>query len=542
MKTGAQPPGAARKRLTTEQRQRQRGLTPAHAEALRRAMRLMASGDRLLSGQLLLTLSEQVPDHPEVLRWCGVRHAGLGEWSEAVDCLARAAAQHPDDFEVWSLLGTAQDHTGDCSAARQSLRAAARCASDPQQWLALSLEFDRQGYYEDSLDSVEHAIRLAPDAPVNLLQRSRCFKALGQAQQAAADCRALIDSDQLTARAWFSLVDLKTVPLGGAELKALEHAAAAPPAVSADRLLLDFALGKALEDDGQFEKAVAVFERANGAAQAAHPWDLHDFAGRVAAVRAAFIGKPPASARPQGGEVIFLVGLPRSGTTLVEQVLASHSTVEGASELPYLNQVVEAESRRRGQPFPAWVGTSSADDWTRLGQHYLRLSARWRTTKPRSTDKLPENWLLAGAALAMLPEARVIDCRRDPLETCWSCFKQLFGPGRAGFAYDFASLAAYWREYDQLCEWWTKLYPTQFQVQPYEALVADPERQIRALLAFCGLPFEAGCLHSHTTQRAIRTPSALQVRQPMHRVSTPAARYGSLLDRLRRLLLVAPQA
>jgi hypothetical protein len=332
------------------------------------------------------------------------------------------------------------------------------------------------------------------------------------------------------------LVDLKTVPLGHAELEQLEHAAAQPAWPGAERTMLDFALGKALEDAGQHDRAFSTFERANRNAQAAHPWDTQAFGRRVEAVRSAFDTGPQVCAQDQGEEIIFLVGLPRSGTTLVEQVLASHSRVEGASELPYLQIVIEDESRRRSQPFPDWVGSASADDWTRLGQDYLRLSARWRTQRPVATDKLPDNWLLAGAALAMLPRARFLDCRRDPVETCWSCYKQLFGPGQVGYTYDLQALAAYWRAYEQLARHWARKYPRQFRVQHYEDLVAAPEAQIRALLAFCGLAFEPGCLEFHKAQRAIRTPSALQVRQPLRTASTPAAKYGRLLDPMRAWL------
>ena len=307
--------------------------------------------------------------------------------------------------------------------------------------------------------------------------------------------------------------------------------------------MLHFALGKALEDAGRVDDAFITLQRANRLASESRPWDEAAFQHHVAEVRAAF-GSVPEAAAPatspaaggQGSEVIFLVGLPRSGTTLVEQVLASHSQVEGASELPYLGQVIERESRRRGRPFPLWVESTGADDWARMGREYLAMSARWRARRPVATDKLPGNWLYAGAALRMLPGARVIDCRRDPVETCWSCYKQLFGPGMVHFTYSFEGLAGYWHDYDALSRFWAVRHPDRFLVQSYEALVAQPEAQIRALLAFCGLAFEAGCLSFHTAQRAIRTPSALQVRQPLQQTSTPAAGYGALMDPLRQLL------
>jgi tetratricopeptide (TPR) repeat protein len=520
----------------SELRARLRGLKPAQAEPLRRAMQLLATGERLLAGQLLLQLTQAAPDHPEVLRWSGIRHFHQGEWQAAAACLARAAAQRPDDFAVLLLLGTAQDHAGAFLHAAHSLRAAARCAQGAPQWLALSLELDRQGYVEEALAAVQQVLAATPRAPLPLLQRARCLKALGQADAAAADCRTLLARGQLVARAWFSLVDLKTVPLTADELVQLEAAAGAGKGDDEDALLLDFALGKALEDAGRTAQAFAALQRANGRARAVRPWDSTVFTRRVDAIQAAFSTPPAAGDAPQGAEVIFLVGLPRSGTTLIEQVLAAHPQVEGASELPYLRSVIDEESRRRGTEFPAWVAAASPADWARMGQRYLALSARWRGQRPVSTDKLPDNWLLAGAALAMLPQARVIDCRRDAVETCWSCYKQLFGPGQVGFTYSFDSLAAYWHEYTRLGSHWARQHPQRWRTQHYEALVADPPAQIQALLAFCDLPFDAACLSFHQAQRAIRTPSALQVRQPLQRVSSPAAAYGALLAPLRDAL------
>lgn len=515
---------------------RLRGLHPEQARQLRQAIAAVNAQDRLMAGQLLFMLQLAAPAHPEVLRWAGQHHLNHGEWPQAVDCLSRSVAARPDDFEALLALATAQYRAGDFVAAAGTLQQARNAVRATPDWLALSLECDRQGHVEDALSAVEQVLQREPRSAVARLQRARCLKATGQAEAAAADCRALIARGELVARAWFSLLDLKTVPLQAAELPALKQAAAAATGAD-DRLLLDFALGKALEDAGDTQEAFETLVRANHRARTVRPWDGAAFARQVASVRQAFAAAVPQADEAQGAEVIFLVGLPRSGTTLVEQVLASHSKVEGASELPYLAHVLDEESRRRGKPFPAWVPEADATDWARLGRRYLSLSARWRAQRPVCTDKLPENWLLAGAALRMLPQARVLDCRRDAVETCWSCFKQLFGPNQVGFTYGFDSLAAYWHDYVGLSGHWAALWPDRFHVQHYEALVADAPGQIRALLAFCGLPFEDACLEFHKAHRAIRTPSALQVRQPLRRVSTPAAAYGALLDPLRQLLV-----
>lgn len=530
------PTRPADKALAAELRERLRGLLPVQAEMMRQVMRLHAQGDRLMSAQWLLQVARDAPEHPEVLLWQGLHHVEDADWPQAVVPLTRAAALRPDDFKLWCLLGSAQGHADDAVLARHSLGQAARLARSAGDWLKLSMECDRQGLYEDALQAADAAVKHDPQSSVALLQRSRCNKALGHSEAAAADCRTLIASGHETARAWFALVDLKTVSLTDHERQQLEAAALRADVPAAERQLLDFALGKALEDAGDFAGALAVFNRANQAVRAAAPWDSAAFARRVADVRQAFEHGPVAQASPQGFEVIFIVGLPRSGSTLIEQVLAAHPDVEGASELPYLHQVIDAESRRRGRPFPTWVAQATAQDWTRLGQHYLRLSARWRLHKPRATDKLPDNWLYVGAIRAMLPQACIIDCRRDALETCWSCYKQLFGPGLANFSYGFDSLAQYWQACEELGDVWARHHGQHVRIQSYEALVAQPENQIRELLAFCELPFDSACLNFQSARRAIRTPSALQVRQPMRQASTPAAPFGALLAPLRQAL------
>src|SRR6185312_7507313 len=163
---------------------------------------------------------------------------------------------------------------------------------------------------------------------------------------------------------------------------------------------------------------------------------------------------PPQSLNASlGHEVIFIVSLPRSGSTLTEQILASHPDVEGANELPDLGNVLEAESRRTGLEFPAWVPNATPADWRRMGESYLERTARFRKSRSRFTDKALSNWRVVGAAMAMLPGARFVNCRRDPVETCFSCFRQVFARGQA-FTYDLFDLAAYWRDYDRMMRFW----------------------------------------------------------------------------------------
>ena len=273
---------------------------------------------------------------------------------------------------------------------------------------------------------------------------------------------------------------------------------------------------------------------AHALARGRRRWDRDAFARQMAAVRAAFEPPPGGAHEALGSAAIFITSLPRSGSTLVEQILASHSSVEGAGELPDLPLVIAEESRRQGAPFPQWVGAMRPADWERLGQRYLERTAHWVRERPRFTDKLPNNWYYYGAIRAMLPGARIVAVRRDPLETCFSCYRQLLYNNE--YARSFPDLAAFWLEFDRSVQDAKRLHPEALFESVHEELVAAPETRIRALLAFCGLPFEPACLAFHRTQRDVRSPSAMQVRQPLRSDTARAPRYGALLDPLRSAL------
>jgi hypothetical protein len=265
-------------------------------------------------------------------------------------------------------------------------------------------------------------------------------------------------------------------------------------------------------------------------------WDAAEEVLLTDAIQDAFANAVPESPdATAGNEAILITGMPRSGSTLVEQILASHPAVEGANEINDMPQLIDAESRRRRSAFPLWVAGAAAEDWQRLGKDYLARTARWRAAKPRFTDKNLLGWHYVGAALAMLPAARVIIVRRDPVETCLACYRHCFTDA-AGFACDLDDLADYCAGFLRLTRFWLDRYPKRVFDLPYEALLADPAGVIRRVLDFCELPFDPACLEPHKTLRAVLTPSASQVRQPLHRSSARSAHYGDRLDHLRRRL------
>ncbi|MFY8136367.1 MAG: tetratricopeptide repeat protein, partial [Aquimonas sp.] len=274
--------------ISAETRQRLRGLVPAHAVRLREVMRLHAAGDRRGFEIELLQLAPLAAEHPEVQYWLGRMHADSGDWTAAAEVLSRSAAAREDDFRVWRLLGTARGMLGDPEGARQSFQRALSCTRVASDLLSLSIECDRQGLYEEALAAVDQALRLERQSPLALLQRVRCHKALGNAEEAAADCRSLIATGRETARAWFSLVDLKTVALNESERQTLAAAASRPGGSAEDRQLLDFALGHALESAGEYVQALAAFQRANAAVRAHTPWNASAFLRHTQQIRSAF--------------------------------------------------------------------------------------------------------------------------------------------------------------------------------------------------------------------------------------------------------------
>lgn len=526
----------AAKRANRVHAQRTRGLPPLSAARLRDVDRALAVDDVASAELALMSAALAAPDHPEVQRWTGALSLRQGRPVDAVAAFERALSARPDDVVVLRLLAATLGDIGEDERALRTLEGAAAAVSDLDEMLHLAIEFDRQGYSECSLALADRVVAAEPGNAKARLLRARCLQALGRAGDAAAEYRELIARKQEVAAAWYGMLDLKTIRISPDELVALEKETTSGAHPGDRGTMLDFALGKAYEDAGQHERAFVTFERANARARAQRPWSAVQFSAQVDELRDVFSRDVARADAEQGDEAIFIVGLPRSGTTLIEQVLAAHPQVEGASELPYLSRVIDAESQARRVPFPRWVPDASPADWTRMGRDYLRLSARWRRDRPRATDKLPANWLLAGAIQAMLPQARIIGLQREAVETCWSCYKQLFAVGLVGFAYDFESLAGYWHDYERLARFWAQRDPTRFRLQRYEAFVADPETQVRELLAFCGLPFDAACLRFNEAQRSVRTASAAQVRQPLRQDTARSAAYGERLAPLRAML------
>ncbi|KRE97797.1 sulfotransferase [Frateuria sp. Soil773] len=512
---------------------RMAGLAPAEVERMHAAARAIRGGAAAQAERWLDEVLEAAPEHPEALRLLGILRARSGRHGEALALLQRALAQRPDDAPTLTDLGNAQHGRGDLDAAFASWRRACAAAPDaPMPWFNIGRNLQLQGDTLPAVDALQRAAALAPDFIPAWILLGDALVHLGRFDEADDAYRRALRLHPACGDAWRGLANMKTRPLSEQDRLRLADALRRPGLADADRIAMGFALGKVCEDHGRYDEAFAALGDANAAMRRLAPWQANAFRAHVDAVLAASAGLPEPPDPQLGRELVFIVGLPRSGSTLFEQILAAHPQVEGASELPDMDEVIGEESRRRGQPFTQWARTAGAGDWQRLGRRYLERTARWRTQRPRSTDKLPANWLYSGLLGAMLPGARIVDARRDPLEAGWSCYKQQFYR-LPHFACTLTDIAAYIRDYERAMAVWQATAPQRIRIQRYEDLLADPEGEIHALLAFCGLPFDPACLDYHRAMRSVRTPSAGQVRQPLRRDTARAAHYGARLDPLR---------
>jgi tetratricopeptide (TPR) repeat protein len=515
---------------------------PAHlAVVAQRAARALESGD---SGRALSELDRVVggaADHPELRRLRGLALMQRGEFVPALESYRQAAALAPQDALIACQLGAVLAQNGDLAGAESSFRRAIDL--DPRlldAWYNLGHALDARADTSGACLAFERVLALNPSYVPARVQRAEMLAMLGRLEEAAQELRTVLAHDPESVPAWVGLANLKSSPLEAPELDrllALQASGRVPPARRVD---FAFALASLLERGGRYDEAYRLFVAANDAKRTAVRWNAVAVSGLVDAILDRFSQLPAAPANDsRGSEAIFLVGMPRSGSTLAEQILSAHPDVQGGGERDEIVQVLQDESRRRKRRFPDWVTEASSADWTRMGTEYLERCRAWRDDRVRFTNKTLTNWQTLGAIRRMLPGARVVHCLRDPLETLWSCYKHHFTDAQF-FTYDLDELVAFWRDATRAMRAWTDAWPDWIHPFVHEALLDDPEPCIRALLDHCGLAFDPACLSFHENARDVRTSSAAQVRQPLRRDLAVTDRYGRLLDGLRTRLRSEP--
>ncbi|TPG43608.1 sulfotransferase family protein [Sphingomonas koreensis] len=378
--------------------------------------------------------------------------------------------------------------------------------------------FGRIGDFEAALDLYEKVLAAEPQQPRVWMSFGHMLKTVGRQAEGIASYRRALELAPDLGEAWWSLANLKTVRFDDADIAAMEAALAQEDLSDEDRFHLDFALGKALEDRKEAATAFAYYAAGNTLRRASIAYDANDTEAFVDRSVALYTREFFDARRDQGcgvADPIFILGMPRAGSTLIEQILSSHSLVEGTTELPDIPALA-----RHHDGYPASVPDISAEELCALGERYLdRTRIQRRTDKPFFIDKLPNNWAHVPFIHLILPNAKIIDARRHPLGCCFSNFKQHFARGQ-GFSYALDDMGRYYRDYVRLMTHVDTVLPRRVHRVIYERMVDNTESEVRALLAACDLVFEPACLAFHATERAVRTASSEQVRRPIFREAT----------------------
>ncbi|MCC6926296.1 tetratricopeptide repeat-containing sulfotransferase family protein [Novosphingobium sp.] len=393
----------------------------------------------------------------------------------------------------------------------------------------------RIGDFEEAIKLYERVLAAAGNQPRVWMSFGHMLKTVGRLDEGVAAYRRAIELMPALGEVWWSMANLKTVKFNDQDIAAMEAALGSADLADEDRFHLDFALGKALEDRGQADPAFAHYARANALRRQSLDYSAEEnsrFVDRLIEIATPEFFAERAGQGCDAIDPIFVLGMPRAGSTLVEQILSSHSQIEGTTELPDIPAMA-----RRAANYPLNLPELKGDKLAELGEEFLRRSrVQRKTERPLFIDKLPNNWLHLVYILAILPNARIVDARRHPLGCCFSNFKQHFAKGQA-FSYSLDDMGRYYADYVRLMAHLDRVLPGRIHRVIYERMVDDTEVEVRALLSYIGVPFEDACLAFYNTNRAVRTPSSEQVRQPIFREGTEAWKaFDAHLDPLRKAL------
>ena len=485
---------------------------------------LLAQRKLLKAETLCRQFLQKVPRHVEAMRLLADIGVRLGAMDDAEFLLESAVLFEPDNQQVRidyvQVLRKRQKFANALAQAKLLLDSA---QDNPQFQSLYAIELMQTGDYTGALGYFDKVLARLPGDAITLTSRGHALKTSGQQQEAVESYRMALAGHPDHGEAYYSLANLKTYRFTAAEISRMQQQEGSVSANPMSQVYLMFALGKAHEDLGEYSTAFNYYQQGNGLKRAQSGYDAQKMGVELQA-QATFFSKDVFASRPDSGDPacdpIFIVGLPRAGSTLLEQILASHSLVDGTLELPNILSIAQS-LRRRGQEegnaeYPAIIADMSTLKLRELGEKYLAETAIHRQDAPYFIDKMPNNFRHVGLIKLILPNAKIIDARRHPMACCFSGYKQLFAEGQE-FSYDLDDLSSYYRDYVALMDHWQTVLPSDVLQVNYEQVVGDLEGQVRRILDYCGLPFEPQTLQFHDTERSVRTASSEQVRQPLYR-------------------------
>ena len=482
------------------------------------------------------------PDNVSAMRLWARLGTRQQRYQDAEVLLKQAVEVAPDFNQAWADLVTVQyeqqKHDEAAESARRLIRLDPRV---PNGYLLLASARASAGHHDDALRAFDEALAINPKHVGALCGRGNVCRTIGDQAGAIAAFRSSIEANPLHAEAYWNLANLKTFRFEDSEVDGMLALVGDERIPPDGQVQLNNALGLEFEGRREYGRAFEHIDRGNRLRRESEFYDRVEneemVDNSIEVFARQFLADNANRGHPDPAP-IFIVGLPRSGSTLIEQILSSHSMVDGTHELRDLGATVRSD-RITGSFNPRYPkNLENIDDggFRRLGGEYIQRTRRYRGDRPFFTDKNPNNYVHAGLIHLVLPNAKIIDARRHPLDSCLGSYKQLFAQGQP-FSYDLVELGEYYLQYQRLMDHWEEVLPGRVLDVQYEEVVADLEGQVQRILTYCELPWEDACLRFHETERAVKSASSEQVRQPIYSTSVNTWRhYEAHLDPLIEVL------
>ena len=487
-------------------------------------MDLIGQGRLLKAEEYCRQFLLKIPHHVEGMRLLADIGMRLGVLDDAEFLLESALRIEPDNnlirIDYVQALRKRQRFQ---QALEQTKRLLDSSPKNPQFLSLFAVESMKSGDYEVALGAFDDVLAQLPGDPTTLTSKGHAYKTSGEYDSAVSSYRAALTSQPQYGEAYYSLANLKVYEFSDDEITSMLAQESDNNLSHIDRIYFSFALGKAYEDRSDFDTSFKYYERGNRLKKSQSRYEAEQMSEDLLAQRDVCTSEFFADKSGVGHDAadpIFIVGLPRAGSTLLEQILSSHSSVDGTLELPNILSLSQ-RLRRRGRQsdaskYPDILAELSAEELKAFGEEFIIDTRIHRQDAPFFIDKMPNNFRHIGLINLILPNAKIIDARRHPMSCCFSGFKQLFAEGQE-FSYDLTDIGRYYVDYVALMDHWDKILPGKVLRVDYEDVVADIDTQVRRILDYCGLPFEEACINFHQTDRSVRTPSSEQVRQPIYK-------------------------
>ena len=514
------------------------GRQMAFAEEMHHAEQFSKSGDKKRAEDIYRRILKRDPNHVEAARMMARIAAENSHFEDAEVFLRHALSIVPEYIRLRvDLVNVLNDLHRTEEALRQAEEVLQLAPDVAESHVIHATALGANGLHHEAIQAYEKALQISPDRPAVLCSLGHHLKTVGEQDQAIARYRESIALKPDHAQSYWSLANLKTFEFEESEIEAMQSLLASDDFPDDSRLQVHNALGLDREARGAYDEAFHHISQCNVLRRKVEEYDPVETETRIDRIidvfDAAFSNKNDGTGNDDSSP-IFVVGLPRSGSTLIEQILASHSLVDGTHELfdfAHVARRIRGRSKKKAR-FPDTLLNLQAEDWHAIGTDYIESTRKYRAGAPYFVDKNPNNFVYIGLIRLALPNAKIINAMRHPLDSCFGSYKQLFASGQQ-FTYDLTEVGEYYLQYRRLVNHFHEVLPGFVIDVHYEQVVADLETQVRRILDFCGLPFEEACLRFHETERAVKTASSEQVRRPIYASSVNLWRnYETHLDEL----------